>query len=1094
MPNSPTMTQRIRRLFREWPCSCILSAATLAAVLPQVSQTSHAMMWQADDEATTREGEVLVKDIRIEGNETIPEANILGKIQCQPDRPVSERMIREDKRSLMSTRWFFEVRERIDQTPNGLVLVFTVHERPIVKKVEFIIVREPLKASKMITARVKEKHLKAWTGLEEGSPYDHLANREAINRIEQEYKDKGYYFVKAELVRGSKPGEREVVIRVKEGPRVQVAERTFNGNKFWNDGDLRKNLISKQKFLVFGGHYNPDTIPADIEAVKQYYRSVGFFDIEVSAQPMFSEDKADVNLHYSVKEGRRYAVREIRFEGNSLISTNQLKSGSKLNPGDMFSSYPLSKDVTRMLGYYGDMGHYFASVNPTPQFTEKPGIVDLVFEINEDRPRYVREVNVSYGGDHPHTKQTVVLDRIQVQPGDLADPKKIRRGKSRLNGSGLFEPGLAFDVQPVEPGESSFAMNTTPWRGQSPSHSPDDWTQRFTFETYRSAHNAVVGGDEWNSPFSVGSFSSDIEQILDQDEIDAIEAGEIEPSEVDAQAPSAGASNRSHSSIETAPPQARRSTGSPREALIASNSSDRRQALREGFTQAHSREVVDDPTVANKPNRIPSESSTTPRESGLAAVARREARSLLGGHSFGSTETTIGTNEAAAVEREQLVAGTYFNSGTVAGSDSLEFRTIDPRSFFSVEASTFVASQNMDEAAEPIIRAQSPDARPVDPATPGYTDQVLEGSPYRNQYREVPPGWVDIDVNAQEGRTGKLMFGAGVNSNAGVVGSFVWDESNFDIYRPPTSFADIIEGRAWRGGGQRFRLEAAPGDQVSRYQISWTDPYFLYTDYSLSVSGFYFNRYYPDWVEDRWGGRVAVGRQFTPEWSGNVALRLEEVVMRNVENPHPAFVDPYIGSSFLSTVRVSGTHDTRDSSMMPTEGHYFDAGYEQAFNDFNFPRVDTEFRQYFTLFNRPDGTGRQVLTMAGSLGWSGDDTPVFERYYAGGFQSFRGFAFRGVTPRAGNFSTGGTFQALGTVEYRVPVTADDMINVVAFTDFGTVDDEVTLAKFRASAGFGVRVVIPAMGPVPLAFDFAFPIVKEDTDDEQIFSFYVGINR
>ena len=76
----------------------------------------------------------------------------------------------------------------------------------------------------------------------------------------------------------------------------------------------------------------------------------------------------------------------------------------------------------------------------------------------------------------------------------------------------------------------------------------------------------------------------------------------------------------------------------------------------------------------------------------------------------------------------------------------------------------------------------------------------------------------------------------------------------------------------------------------------------------------------------------------------------------------------------------------------------------------------------------------------------------------------------------------------------MPVTADDMINVVAFSDFGTVDDSVSLSQFRATAGFGLRVVIPAMGPVPLAFDFAFPIRTQTIDNERIFSFYVGINR
>ncbi len=663
----------------------------------------------------------------------------------------------------------------------------------------------------------------------------------------------------------------------------------------------------------------------------------------------------------------------------------------------------------------------------------------------------------------------------------------------------MFEPGIAFDVRPIEPGESSFAMNTTPWRGQSPSGAPDDWTQRFTYEVHRTANQTVFDERNWDEMFSVGSFNEDIESILEQEEIDAIEAAEQTGSEVADDAVSEpfegeDSSGNHQSSVEPGS-QARQDAIGARNQLMARRET-LQEARRSNFQPAVASTVEPRSTIANKPGRA------TPASSGMMVADQSmsgpgRVRQGLGGHSFGAnsevvastSETLVAPSSESALASIATTSDTFFRTESVVASEALEFRTVDPVAFFSAESATFVASEQMIAAEEPVIRAQSPDA-----ATPRMMDPLVEGSPYRNQYREIPPGWVDIDVNATEGRTGRLMFGAGVNSNAGVVGSFVWDESNFDIYRPPTSFADIIEGRAWRGGGQRFRLEAAPGDQVSRYQVSWTDPYFLYTDFSLSVSGFYFNRYYPDWTEDRWGGRIATGYQFTPEWSGNVALRLEEVVMRDVENPHPAIVDPIIGSSFLSTVRVSGTHDTRDSAMMPSEGHYFDAGYEQAFADFNFPKIDTEFRQYFTLFNRPDGTGRQVLTMAGSLGWSGDDTPVFERYYAGGFQSFRGFSFRGVTPRAGNFATGGTFQALGTVEYRVPVTADDMINVVAFTDFGTVDDELTLARFRASAGFGVRLVIPAMGPVPLAFDFAFPIVKEQFDDEQIFSFYVGINR
>ena len=83
---------------------------------------------------------------------------------------------------------------------------------------------------------------------------------------------------------------------------------------------------------------------------------------------------------------------------------------------------------------------------------------------------------------------------------------------------------------------------------------------------------------------------------------------------------------------------------------------------------------------------------------------------------------------------------------------------------------------------------------------------------------------------------------------------------------------------------------------------------------------------------------------------------------------------------------------------------------------------------------------------------------------------------------------------LGSVEYMLPVVANEMVKAVAFTDFGTVNDNQSFSDFRLSVGTGLRVAVPMMGPVPIALDFAFPILKEEIDQEQIFSFYVGVNR
>jgi outer membrane protein insertion porin family len=91
---------------------------------------------------------------------------------------------------------------------------------------------------------------------------------------------------------------------------------------------------------------------------------------------------------------------------------------------------------------------------------------------------------------------------------------------------------------------------------------------------------------------------------------------------------------------------------------------------------------------------------------------------------------------------------------------------------------------------------------------------------------------------------------------------------------------------------------------------------------------------------------------------------------------------------------------------------------------------------------------------------------------------------------------GGEFSLLGSAEYLFPVTADDMLKGVFFVDYGTVEEKIEIDQddFRVAVGCGLRVSVPAMGPAPIALDFAVPVAREDTDRIQNFSFFVGFGR
>jgi outer membrane protein insertion porin family len=353
-----------------------------------------------------------------------------------------------------------------------------------------------------------------------------------------------------------------------------------------------------------------------------------------------------------------------------------------------------------------------------------------------------------------------------------------------------------------------------------------------------------------------------------------------------------------------------------------------------------------------------------------------------------------------------------------------------------------------------------------------------------------------LDVFVEETRTGRFMFGVTVNSNAGLLGQITLSEQNFDIMKPPASWDDFLNGTAWRGAGQGFRLEAQPGNQLQRYLISFTEPYFLGSEISFNASAFFFNRAYFDWTEERFGGRLAFGRRLTPDLSLSASIRAESV---DIYDPRVAGVpalDSVLGKNDLYSGRVTLTHDTRDLPFMPTEGHLIEASYEQVFGSFDYPRGDFEYAQYFLVRQRPDGGGRHTIALTTKLGVSGTDTPIFENYFAGGFSTLRGFQFRGASPIAGGVRVGGRFQWINSLEYFFPITADDMIRGTVFCDFGTVEREVALHgdNFRVAPGFGLRINVPALGPAPLAFDFAFPVASATTDEDQVFSFFFGAMR
>ena len=1013
---APRAASLIRRAFRALLAAAACAAAPWVAAepprpLPPVTETA---------------GERIV-EVRIDGNRATEVAK-LPKLVTRAGQTFDPQTVEEDVRTLHRTRKFVDVNPKYVRTPEGIVVVFQVVERPMLRHIRYV-----------GNSRVTTRTLRKKAEIDVGDAMDPYVVEEARRRVESYYHEKGYEAARVTTLEGDKPGDTGAVFLIDEGHRRKALWTSFVGNTIASDARLLTQIKSKPGvFWLLGGDVDREVIDADVETLTAYYRSLGFFQARVSREVEVVHEgrQAWTHLTFVIAEGPRYTVRNVAFVGNTKFKTEFLERDIKLASGQHFNQSKMDADINLIRDIYGGRGFVFADIRADPRFLEEPGQLDLVYTVEEGQRYRVGEINIRIRGEHPHTRHSTILNRLSLRPGDILDIRKLRDDERRIKSSSLFlndpskgeGPRIVFSKPDADDRAKRIARDPDRpgFRGQS----PDD------------AELDLVLEGTWNEPAEPAPASP------------ATPAPAVPPSQLAAPPVWRGQSPQAFAApVQPVQYQQPLPPGQPGPAFAPVQQFQPAAPAQPGFAA---------PQPWAQPAGVPQQ-----------PVAAAPPAAAWGGAPLAP-----------------------------AAPEALDYgRAVAP-------AQPYVAQQPLAPGAggfQPAFGGPPAGAVPVaqfDPNQPGAFQQPGMLPDFGGVPPQVYPGnepYVVIDVDAEETQTGRLMIGAGVNSNAGLVGNIVVDEQNFDILRLPRSWDDIRNGTAFRGAGQRFRLEASPGTQLQRYMATFQEPYLFDTRIGMSLSASYYTRYFSDWAEARTGGRIGFGYQFAfaPDLSVNAGFRGESV---NVFNPRvlaPDIVN-MLGTNGVYGFSAGIIHDTRDSPFLPTQGHLATFEFEQVIGTFVYPRGILEGRQYFLVRERPDGSGRHTLAVGSVLGMTGPDTPAYDNFFAGGYNTLRGFAFRGASPvqsgPGGTATVGGPFEWLSTVEYMFPITADDSLRGVVFTDFGTVEPNVSIKNFRVAPGLGLRITLPAMGPAPIALDFAFPVAYAPFDDRQIFSFFVGFAR
>lgn len=396
----------------------------------------------------------------------------------------------------------------------------------------------------------------------------------------------------------------------------------------------------------------------------------------------------------------------------------------------------------------------------------------------------------------------------------------------------------------------------------------------------------------------------------------------------------------------------------------------------------------------------------------------------------------------------------------------------------------------------------------------------------------VIPSRKNMVVTVEEERTGSFTFGAGYSSIDSFIGFVEFSQGNFDIANWPSFI----------GGGQKFRTRLQYGDKRQDFTISFVEPWFLNQRLSFGVDLFYrnasyFSSYYD---EQRIGANFKFAKALNDFLTARAVLKVESINL-DIKNDAPLFLEPEGGSHLRNAVEFGLTHDTRDSVFLTRKGHKIDGALEVAAGgDVELYKMALEAQQYFSL------PLDMILTLQGTVAvvdsFGGGEVPIFDRLFAGGTSSIRGFKFRDVGPKYEsetfpalddererldeikerlddkNLSEdeeddlndekddiedelddqkdfdgtpiGGKTMAYGTAELTFPIFS--RVRGAVFMDAGFVNRnafDFSPENFNVGVGIGLRLNLP-IGPLRL--DLGLPVVADKyNDDGPQFHFNVG---
>ncbi len=266
--------------------------------------------------------------------------------------------------------------------------------------------------------------------------------------IKRFFDEKGFPNAEVDIVQRddlSQPNQVIVDVYIDKKGKVKVNDILIEGNEVLSDNKIQRvmkktnkrgklvNLFRTKKFVA-------EEFEKDKQLVLDKYNELGYRDAIIVEDSVWNFDDKSVNVYLKVDEGQKYYIRDLKFVGNTVFTSDYLQAMLGLNPGDVYNQKQITDrihvDEDGIGTLYMDRGYLFFNMDPVEVAIHNDS-VDLEMRIYEGQPARINKVIIE-GNDRLY--EHVVRRELRTKPGELFSKSALMRSARELAQTGHFNP------------------------------------------------------------------------------------------------------------------------------------------------------------------------------------------------------------------------------------------------------------------------------------------------------------------------------------------------------------------------------------------------------------------------------------------------------------------------------------------------------------------------------------------------------------------------------------------------------------------------------------------------------------------------------